>query len=105
MTAYWVARSKVNNPENYKRYTDLVPDILKKYGGRALSRGGNYQIMEGPEYFNRFIQLVKSNQGQPIMYGTWMLPSISSKQYKGSDPIQNALKPISTKTSRNSNLY
>ncbi|HIO50773.1 TPA: DUF1330 domain-containing protein, partial [Candidatus Poribacteria bacterium] len=55
MTAYWVARSKVNNPEGYKRYTDLVPGILKKYGGKALSRGGNYQIMEGPEYFNRFI--------------------------------------------------
>ena len=55
MSAYWLARSKVNNPEGYKRYTDLVPDILKKYGGKALSRGGNYQIMEGPEYFTRFI--------------------------------------------------
>ena len=29
MTAYWVARSKVNNPEEYKRYTALVPGILK----------------------------------------------------------------------------
>ncbi len=55
MTAYWLARSKVNNPEDYKRYTDLVPDILKKYGGKALSRGGDYKIMEGPDYFNRFI--------------------------------------------------
>ena len=55
MTAYWVARSKVNDPEGYKRYTDLVPDILKKYGGKALSRGGDYKINEGPEYFNRFI--------------------------------------------------
>ena len=27
-----------------------------------------------------------------------MFPSISSKKYKGFDPIQNALKPISTKT-------
>ncbi len=55
MTAYWLARSKVINPENYKKYTDLVPDILAKYGGKPLSRGGKYQIMEGPEYFNRFI--------------------------------------------------
>ena len=55
MTAYWLARSKVNDPSVYKRYTDLVPDILQKYGGKALSRGGNYQIMEGPDYFNRFI--------------------------------------------------
>ncbi len=55
MTAYWLARSKVINPESYKKYTDLVPDILAKYGGKPLSRGGKYQIMEGPEYFNRFI--------------------------------------------------
>ncbi len=55
MPAYWVARSKINNPENYRKYTDLVPDILKKYGGKALSRGGKYQIMEGPEYFERFV--------------------------------------------------
>ena len=55
MTAYWLARSKVINPENYKKYTDLVPGILAKYGGKPLSRGGKYQIMEGPEYFNRFI--------------------------------------------------
>ena len=55
MTAYWLARSKVINPENYKKYTDLVPDILAKYGGKPLSRGGKYQVMEGPEYFNRFI--------------------------------------------------
>ena len=34
MTAYWVARSKVNNPDGYKRYTDLVPDILKSMAGR-----------------------------------------------------------------------
>lgn len=55
MTAYWLARSKVNDPKKYKRYTDLVPEILHKYGGKPLSRGGKFQIMEGPEYFNRFI--------------------------------------------------
>ena len=55
MPAYWVARSKITNPENYRKYTDLVPDILKKYGGKALSRGGRYKIMEGPEYFERFV--------------------------------------------------
>jgi uncharacterized protein (DUF1330 family) len=55
MPAYWLARSKVNDAEGYKRYTDLVPEILNKYGGKPLSRGGKYQVMEGPEYFNRFI--------------------------------------------------
>jgi uncharacterized protein (DUF1330 family) len=55
MPAYWVARAKINDPVAYKRYTDLVPAIIKKYGGTVLARGGRYQIMEGPETFHRFV--------------------------------------------------
>jgi uncharacterized protein (DUF1330 family) len=55
MVAYWVARSKVNNPEQYKKYTDLVPAIMQKYGGKILARGGKFKILEGPEKFGRFI--------------------------------------------------
>jgi len=55
MTAYWVARSKVNNPEQYKKYTDLVPGIISKFGGKILARGGKFKILEGPEKFGRFI--------------------------------------------------
>jgi uncharacterized protein (DUF1330 family) len=55
MAAYWVARSKINDPIEYKKYTDLVPAILAKYGGKVLARGGRYQIMEGPQKFHRFI--------------------------------------------------
>ena len=72
---------------------DYSTIILQDYSSNPLLK-----TKESNEYFNRFIQLVKSNQGQSIIYGTWMFPSISSKKYKGSDPIQNALKPISTKT-------
>jgi uncharacterized protein (DUF1330 family) len=35
MVAYWVARSKVNNPDQYKKYTELVPDILQRFGGKV----------------------------------------------------------------------
>ena len=60
MVAYWVARSKVNNPDQYKKYTDLVPGILEKFGGKILARGGKFkilegQILEGQEKFHRFI--------------------------------------------------
>ncbi|MEM7464491.1 MAG: DUF1330 domain-containing protein [Pseudomonadota bacterium] len=55
MPAYWIARAKVNEPVAYKKYTDQVPGILAKYGGKVLARGGNYQIMEGPEKFHRFV--------------------------------------------------
>jgi uncharacterized protein (DUF1330 family) len=55
MPAYWVARSRVIEPVEYKKYTDLVPGIIAKYGGKVLARGGRFQIMEGPEKFHRFI--------------------------------------------------
>jgi uncharacterized protein (DUF1330 family) len=55
MPAYWVARSKINDPVEYKKYTDLVPAIFAKFGGKVLARGGHFQIMEGPDKFHRFI--------------------------------------------------
>jgi uncharacterized protein (DUF1330 family) len=55
MPAYWIARSKVNDPVEYKRYTDLVPGIIAKHGGKILARGGRYEIVEGPDKFHRFI--------------------------------------------------
>jgi uncharacterized protein (DUF1330 family) len=55
MTAYWVARSKINDPVEYKKYTDLVPAIIARYGGRVLARGGRFQILEGPQKFQRFV--------------------------------------------------
>lgn len=55
MPAYWIARAKINDPVEYKKYTDLVPAIIEKYGGKVLARGGKYEIMEGPEHFHRFV--------------------------------------------------
>ena len=55
MPAYWVARSKINDPVEYKKYTDLLPGIMAKFGGKVLARGGRYQIMVGPQKFQRFI--------------------------------------------------
>jgi uncharacterized protein (DUF1330 family) len=55
MTAYWVARARINDPEQYRRYTDRVPGIVAKYGGKVLARGGRFKILEGPETFHRFV--------------------------------------------------
>jgi uncharacterized protein (DUF1330 family) len=55
MPAYWVARSRIIDPVEYKKYTDLVPGIIAKYGGKVLARGGRFQIMEGPDKFHRFV--------------------------------------------------
>jgi uncharacterized protein (DUF1330 family) len=55
MPAYWVARARVVDPVAYKRYTDGVPDLIAKYGGRVLARGGRFEILEGPDKFRRFV--------------------------------------------------
>ena len=55
MAAYWVARSKVNDPEQYKKYADLAPAIIGKFGGKFLARAGKFKILEGPEKFHRFV--------------------------------------------------
>ena len=55
MPAYWLARALINEPVAYKLYTDQVPAIIAKYGGKVLARGGKFQIMEGPEKFARFV--------------------------------------------------
>ena len=55
MPAYWVARSKINDPVEYKKYTDRIPAIMKRYGGKVLARGGRFRILEGPQKFERFV--------------------------------------------------
>jgi uncharacterized protein (DUF1330 family) len=55
MPAYWIARATIADPAEYKKYTDRVPDIISRHGGRILARGGRYRIMEGPQTFERHI--------------------------------------------------
>lgn len=55
MPAYWVARSKINDAAAYKKYTDRVPAVISRYGGKVLARGGRFQILEGPQKFHRFV--------------------------------------------------
>jgi uncharacterized protein (DUF1330 family) len=55
MPAYRVARSRITDPVEYKKYTDRVPAIIAKFGGCVLARGGRFQIMEGPDKFRRFV--------------------------------------------------
>jgi uncharacterized protein (DUF1330 family) len=55
MPAYWVARARINDPVAYRKYTDRVPEIIARFGGKVLARGGRYRIMEGPGKFHRFV--------------------------------------------------
>jgi uncharacterized protein (DUF1330 family) len=48
MPAYWVARSRIIDPVQYKKYTDLVPASSRNGAGRSWRAGGAFEIMEGP---------------------------------------------------------
>ena len=66
MPAYWVARSKINDAAAYKKYTDLVPAIIGRFGGKVLARGGRFQILEGPQRFHRFVVIEFASLEQAV---------------------------------------
>jgi uncharacterized protein (DUF1330 family) len=55
MVAYWLARARIVDPVDYKKYTDRVPEILAQHGAKVLARGGPFRILEGPADFERFV--------------------------------------------------
>src|ERR1700722_6660957 len=55
MPAYWVARSRIIDPVEYKKYTDRIPAIFAKYGGRVLPPGGRFQGLEGTGQISPFV--------------------------------------------------
>jgi uncharacterized protein (DUF1330 family) len=57
MAAYWLARSRIIDPVEYKKYTDPLPDLFARHGATVLARGGPYRIMEGPQKFHRFVAI------------------------------------------------
>lgn len=57
MPAYVVSMMTINDAETYKKYTDRTPPIVKKYGGKFLTRGEEFTCVEGQEYDGRMVIL------------------------------------------------
>ena len=47
MPAYVFANIRVDDPIAYRRYVQIVPGTIEKYGGRYLARGGRVEVLEG----------------------------------------------------------
>ena len=52
MPAYWVARAKVNDPVEYKKYTDQVPAILAKYAANRWRAAAASRSWKAPRSFS-----------------------------------------------------
>ncbi|MGI8525797.1 MAG: DUF1330 domain-containing protein [Pseudolabrys sp.] len=45
---YWIALVEVRNQDGYKNsYVAGLPDVLRKFGGRYVTRGGQTETVEG----------------------------------------------------------
>jgi uncharacterized protein (DUF1330 family) len=57
MPAYVLAMMAIHDPETYRQYTDRTPPIVKKHGGRFLTRGEKVTTLEGEPYTDRLVIL------------------------------------------------
>ena len=53
MPAYMIARIKVTDPEQYKKYMAVTPGVIEKFGGKFVVRGGETVTLEGEEETRR----------------------------------------------------
>ncbi len=57
MVAYLLVRVNITNMEQYQEYMKLSPDIVSKYNGKFIVRGGEKITLEGPEETNRIVMV------------------------------------------------
>lgn len=57
MPTYIVSMMSIHDPETYRKYTDRTPPIVKKHGGRFLTRGEEVLTVEGDTYEDRMVIL------------------------------------------------
>ena len=55
MPAYFIVRAIVHDPVAYQAYANRSPDVLAKFGGRHIARGGTVITFEGPEEKRRVV--------------------------------------------------
>ena len=47
MSAYLLVNVDIKDNEKYKEYLKATPSIIKKFGGKFLVRGGDFEVYEG----------------------------------------------------------
>jgi uncharacterized protein (DUF1330 family) len=57
MAAYIVAHLRVTDSEAFEAYRARVPDVIRRYSGRYLIRGGRVQPLEGDWPVERLVVL------------------------------------------------
>ena len=64
MSAYFIVDVDVQDPSGMREYLERVPETLKKYGGRYIVRGGQFEVVEGDWQPARVVMLEFPNMEQ-----------------------------------------
>ena len=62
MKVYLIAHIEVTNPELMEKYRAQVPEIVAKYQGKYLVRGGETDVIEGDYFKHRIVLLEFPNK-------------------------------------------
>ena len=81
MAGYVIFNINSTNPEAYKEYVSKIVDLIKKFDGEYLVRGGEYKVMEG-EWENPRTVVIKFPNYEKAL--EWY----DSKEYKPVKPIR-----------------
>jgi len=78
-----IIESKAKNPEKYQQYIAQVPEIVAKYGGRYLARGGQVTPLLGGWRPERVIILEFPSEANIRQW-------LSSPEYQAITPLREA---------------
>ncbi|MBB1156944.1 DUF1330 domain-containing protein [Amycolatopsis dendrobii] len=71
MSAYWVARATVRDPEPMTEYSAIVARLRDRYGFEPLSRGVRVEQLEGERQFQQhFLHRFPSMEAALAMYNS-----------------------------------
>jgi uncharacterized protein (DUF1330 family) len=57
MPAYVIVNIEVTDQDAFEHYRASVPEVLARFGGRYLVRGGNLHVIEGEPALKRLVIL------------------------------------------------
>jgi uncharacterized protein (DUF1330 family) len=83
MSVYMIIESKVKDQERYSQYISRVPEIISKYGGRYLVRGGKITALWGGWLPERMIILEFPSEDNIRQW-------LSSSEYQAISPLREA---------------
>ena len=84
---YWLAQYlSIRDLEKLKKYAETVTPIIQSFGGRALVRGGKFQVLSGKNFvrtviweFDNYQKAMECHESKKYQEG-WSLAKESTKR-------------------------